>query len=217
MYDETQEILMNENIIIVNSNDKPIRPGTKKECHLLLNKNSSLLHRAFSVFLFDLEGKKLLIQKRSNKKIIFPQYWANSCCSHPLYNKNEMELGPENLGVKRAAIRKLKQELGISPDELSINDFKFVTKIKYSANYNNTWAEHEIDHILILQAKVHLNINHNEVEKIQWFTKEELKHFMNTTKDLISPWFDLIEKTFLYSWWNNLGNLSSDNLIHRLN
>ena len=216
MYDKTQLELMKEEIIVIDQDDNPIKPGTKKECHLL-NNNSSLLHRAFSVFLFDPQGEKLLMQKRSTKKITFPLYWANTCCSHPFYTAEEMELGNNNVGVKRAAIRKLKQELGITSDELPIDQFKFITKIHYSAAYDDIWGEHEIDHILIIQAKVNLNINYNEVEQIQWLTKEEVKSFVETTTDLVSPWFKLIENNFLYSWWDNLQNLTSDNLIHRLN
>lgn len=62
------------------------------------NINKNMLHRAFSVFLFNSEGK-LLLQKRSDTKITFPGYWTNTCCSHPLYNDDEL---PEEgqLGMK---------------------------------------------------------------------------------------------------------------------
>jgi isopentenyl-diphosphate delta-isomerase len=69
------------------------------------NIKEGLLHRAFSLFLFDKQGR-LLLQQRSPEKITFPLYWANTCCSHPLYNEAEMEL-ENGLGVKRAAIRKV--------------------------------------------------------------------------------------------------------------
>ena len=90
-FDEVQLALMDEKIIIVDENDDVLRPGTKKECHLNVNIDKGLLHRAFSVFLFNSDGK-LLLQQRSDKKITFPLYWANTCCSHPLFFESEMEL-----------------------------------------------------------------------------------------------------------------------------
>ena len=62
-----------------------------------------------------------------------------------------------------AAIRKLEQELGIDPSQFSTDDFTFMTKMRYSARMNETWIEREIDHILIAQKDVELNINENEV------------------------------------------------------
>src|SRR5688572_25850433 len=99
-YDPSQLKFMEEEmLIVVDENDQVIRPGTKKECHLNENIRKGLLHRAFSVFLFNSE-KKLLLQQRSDKKITFPLYWANTCCSHPLYT--ESELSEDNhIGVKR--------------------------------------------------------------------------------------------------------------------
>ena len=78
-----------------------------------------LFNRAFSVLLFDKSGR-LLLQKRASHKITFPNVWANSCCSHPLYSDEEMETR-NHLGVKSAAIRKLEQELGIDPSQVSID------------------------------------------------------------------------------------------------
>lgn len=78
---------------------------------------SGLLHRAFSVFLFNTENK-LLLQQRSDAKITFPGYFTNSCCSHPLNVPGELE---ENnaMGVKRAAQRRLKAELGIPKEQVT--------------------------------------------------------------------------------------------------
>ena len=73
-----------------------------------------LLHRAFSVFLFD-SSNKLLLQQRSDAKITFPAYFTNTCCSHPLFLSEERE---GELGVRRAARRKLNQELGIPLEQV---------------------------------------------------------------------------------------------------
>ena len=85
---------------------------TKRDCHLKANIiEHGMLHRAFSVFLFNKKGD-LLMQKRSDKKITFPGYITNSCCSHPLHNDEELE-EYNNIGIRKAAKRRLSYELGI--------------------------------------------------------------------------------------------------------
>ena len=99
--ESVQESLMAEAVIQVTEHDEVIGPISKLDSHFGVGK----YHRAFSVLLFDSSGR-LLLQKRASHKITFPGVWANSCCSHPLYSEDEMEL-KNALGVKRAAIRKL--------------------------------------------------------------------------------------------------------------
>merc|ERR1719160_1765880 len=102
---------MKELCIVVDENDQVVGYDTKKNCHLL--SKGLKLHRAFSVFLFDSQNR-LMLQKRSGDKITFPHFWANTCCSHPLHTEDGSELPiKDGLGAKRAAIRKLEQELGI--------------------------------------------------------------------------------------------------------
>lgn len=90
-YDEEQIRLMEERCIVVSNDDEPLRDGSKKECHLMTNIEKGLLHRAFSVFLFDPVTGKLLLQRRATEKITFPDMWTNTCCSHPLAIKGELE------------------------------------------------------------------------------------------------------------------------------
>lgn len=116
--DSTQLQLLAEQCILVTPQDKALGPETKKNCHLNANIESGLLHRAFSVFLFDTKGR-LLLQQRSLAKITFPEYFTNTCCSHPLYRPEELEENEEK-GVRRAAQRKLGHELGIPPEEVII-------------------------------------------------------------------------------------------------
>ncbi|HIC22025.1 MAG TPA: isopentenyl-diphosphate delta-isomerase, partial [Planctomycetes bacterium] len=97
---------MDEMCILVDEQDNAIGSASKVDCHL----GSGKLHRAFSLLLFDSKDR-LLIQKRAASKITFPSVWANSCCSHPLDVKGENE-AEDGIGAKRAAIRKLQQELG---------------------------------------------------------------------------------------------------------
>ena len=118
---------------------KPLRKG-----HLITNINSGLLHRAFSVFLFN-SRNQLLLQQRASEKITFPDMWTNTCCSHPLGIPGEtgatLEAAVE--GVRRAAQRKLDHELGIKKDQVPLDRFKFLTRIHYLASSDGKWGEHE--------------------------------------------------------------------------
>ncbi len=155
MLDEQQiQFMEQEYCILVNENDEPQGRESKKFCHLMTNINQSdnrALHRAFSVFLFNADGK-LLLQQRAHDKITFPLYWTNTCCSHPLDNFEAEKLSLEQqkqqnstqpLGVAVAAIRKLEHELGVEPKDLDVSKFKFMTRILYKAPFDATWGEHE--------------------------------------------------------------------------
>ena len=215
--DSEQISLMSEAVIIVDENDQIVTEASKVSAHY----QAGLLHRAFSVLLFDSE-KRLLLQKRADDKVTFPGVWANSCCSHPLSSDLESE-SVNSMGVKRAAIRKLHQELGIEPRDIDIDDFHFITKMMYSARMNADWIEREIDHILVIQADVNVTINENEVSEIKWVNQKELADILSGSHDIggeIAPWFRCIaERIMTDEWWSAVGdaNLLSglrDDLIH---
>ncbi|XP_071158197.1 isopentenyl-diphosphate Delta-isomerase 1-like isoform X2 [Mytilus edulis] len=227
--DVTQVQLMKEECILIDENDKQIGSASKKHCHLLKNINEGLLHRAFSVFLFNLPGLlhrafsvflfnqegQLLLQQRSDAKITFPDNFTNTCCSHPLNTDPELEEG-NAIGVRRAAQRKLKHELGISPEQVSVDDFKYLTRIQYKAGNqpeDGIWGESEIDYILFIQKDVDLNINTNEVKSYRYLSQDQLRDFLATSDSegrLITPWFRLITDRFLYKWWSKLGDLETE-------
>lgn len=110
----------------------------------MTNIDSGLLHRAFSVFLFD-DQNRLLLQQRADEKITFPNLWTNTCCSHPLGIPGEtgVTLDESVAGVKRAAQRKLEHELGIKPEQVPLDKFQFLTRIHYKAPSDGKWGEHE--------------------------------------------------------------------------
>ena len=93
-------------------------------------------HRAFSVFLFD-KNNKLLLQKRSNKKVTFPSRWINTCCSHPLSIEMDMQ---NNIGIRKAAKRRIQYELNI---DIDINNLFPIEKILYRADSDETFEEYE--------------------------------------------------------------------------
>jgi isopentenyl-diphosphate delta-isomerase len=168
-----------------------------------------MLHRAFSVFLFSRDGK-LLLQQRSGAKITFPLRWTNTCCSHPLDIDGERE-EKGHLGVKRAAVRKLEHELGIKRGAVPVEALKFLTRIYYLAESDNeTWGEHEIDHILFAQCDVACAVNENEVAGVMWVTKEELQRLFAERAQrnvVLTPWFEMIANQFLFKWWDQLDHI----------
>jgi isopentenyl-diphosphate delta-isomerase len=110
----------------------------------MANIDQGLLHRAFSVFLFD-SNNRLLLQQRASEKITFPNMWTNTCCSHPLGIPGETGVTMQEsvMGVKRAAQRKLHHELGIQAEQVPLELFKFLTRIHYKAPSDGKWGEHE--------------------------------------------------------------------------
>ena len=114
--DATQEKYLEERCILVDENDVVVGSETKRTCHLNTNIEAGMLHRAFSVFLFNSKSE-LLLQKRSSAKITFPNCWTNTCCSHPLHCAEELE-ETDHVGVKRAVRRKLNHELGIPQEQV---------------------------------------------------------------------------------------------------
>ncbi|KAH3679622.1 hypothetical protein WICMUC_000854 [Wickerhamomyces mucosus] len=212
-HDKEQIKLMEELCIVLDYNDNAIGAGTKKLCHIMDNIEKGLLHRAFSVFLFNEEGK-LLLQQRASEKITFADMWTNTCCSHPLAIPNE--LGQNNdlnsciNGVKFAAQRKLLQELGIESIDIPIDDFKFLTRIHYKAPSNGIWGEHEIDYILIIKSfQPKLNPNPNEVKDLKYVDSIELKNMFKDSNLKFTPWFKLICENYLFKWWDQLDNLEN--------
>lgn len=204
--DAEQEKLMEEMLILVDDNDCELDSESKRNCHF----GPAKLHRAFSLFIF-YDGK-LLLQKRSRHKVTFPLMWTNTCCSHPLYNEIERD---GISGAKMAVIRKVQQELGIIPDDIPTSKLEFITKILYKAPSGNSWAEHEVDYIFIMNKFVTVAENWNEVSETRWVDKEELKQML-AGEDSFTPWFRLISRQFLFDWWEKLSDLSQlkDSIIH---
>ncbi|KAI4153246.1 MAG: hypothetical protein LQ340_002432 [Diploschistes diacapsis] len=199
---------MDEVCIVLDSADAAIGSASKKTCHLMSNIRAGLLHRAFSVFLFDPASKKLLLQQRASEKITFPDMWTNTCCSHPLGVPGETGdgLAASVRGVKRAARRKLQQELGIGPERVPEAGFRFLTRIHYAAESSGVWGEHEIDYILFIQAAVDLELNPNEVKDAKYVSPDELKEMFKNNELTFTPWFRLICETLLFEWWDHLDN-----------
>jgi isopentenyl-diphosphate delta-isomerase len=216
-YDAEQIRLMDEVCIVIDTSDNRIGSASKKACHLMSNINAGLLHRAFSVFLFDPKSKNLLLQQRAAEKITFPNMWTNTCCSHPLAHPVEAGTGElvSNVdGAKRAAQRKLGHELGIKAEQVPVSAFEFLTRIQYLAPSDGKWGEHEIDYILFIEADVDVAVNANEVQDTRWVDAEELRQMFKDAESAsgkdkalrFTPWFRLICEGMLFEWWEALKN-----------
>ncbi len=202
--DAEQATLMAEAVICVAEDDTVIGPMSKLETH----QGAGHYHRAFSVLLFNSKGE-MLLQQRSADKVTFPNVWANACCSHPLHSQEEMET--ENaMGVKRAAVRKLEQELGIDPSTVSTDDMVFMTKMRYAARMNHEWIEREVDHILVMCADLEINPNPNEVANIMWVNHDELEAMLieeRPPEQAIAPWFRCIAARIMQpTWWTSFND-----------
>ncbi|KAL2209010.1 Isopentenyldiphosphate isomerase [Sarocladium strictum] len=204
-HDEEQIRLMDEVCIVLDDNDMPIGKASKKVCHLMTNIDKGLLHRAFSVFLFN-DKNELLLQQRASEKITFPDMWTNTCCSHPLGIPGETgSTLPDAIeGVKRAAQRKLDHELGIKKEQVPIEKFQFLTRIHYKAPSDGKWGEHEVDYILFIKANVDLDPSPNEVQATQYVSADKLKELFEDSSLKFTPWFKLICNSMLFEWWQNL-------------
>lgn len=196
----------------------------------MTNIDKGLLHRAFSVFLFD-SNDRLLLQQRASEKITFPDMWTNTCCSHPLGIPGETgaELDAAVLGVKRAAQRKLNHELGIKAEQVPLEKFEFFTRIHYKAPSDGKWGEHEgkspteglpavrnstdyvlVDYILFIKADVDLEPSPNEVRDTCYVSADELKKMFEQPGLKFTPWFKLICNSMLFEWWSHLGTPALD-------
>ncbi|KAF4797036.1 Isopentenyl-diphosphate Delta-isomerase 1 [Turdus rufiventris] len=147
--------------------------------------------------------------------------FTNTCCSHPLSHPQELEEN-DAIGVRRAAQRRLKAELGIPMEQVTPEEISYLTRIHYKAKSDGIWGEHEIDYILFVQKDVTLNPDPNEIQSYCYVTQKELKQLLDKAarnEVKITPWFKLIAETFLFKWWDNLNNLNKfveHEKIHRM-
>ncbi|KAF2367447.1 Isopentenyl-diphosphate delta-isomerase type 1 [Trinorchestia longiramus] len=213
-------MLLDEQCILVDERDQITGLASKLDCHKWNTESqSSLLHRAFSVFLFNSQGE-LLVQQRSSQKVTFPGYFTNSCCSHPLHVEAEKH-GVR--GAVAAARRRLNFELGIPEEQVSPDDFQYLTRIHYSGRVEGSpFAEHEIDYIFVVQKDVELHPNPDEVACVQYVARDHFTDFLqelNKNNIPVTPWFDIISRHFLTRWWDTLPALHhvvDHQLIHHL-
>ncbi len=159
-----------EHVILVDEADNETGTMEKMEAH-----RKGVLHRAFSILLFNSKGE-LLLQKRSSKKYHSGGLWTNTCCSHP--NPGE--------SIAKAANRKLKQEMGI--DLYPEFAFKFI----YKTSLDHQLMEHEYDYVLIGQFDGQPIINPEEVEDWKFVDIVSVKKELEANPESYTYWFKVI-------------------------
>ena len=169
-----------EQVILVDKHDNKLGVMYKDEVHC----NNTPLHRGFSIFIFN-DKNQLLIQKRSNKKKVYPLIWSNSCCGHP---KPANSLNDNDESYENAALRRCKFELGID----NLKNIKVIATFIYNCKTNNI-MENEVCGIMTAKYSGGLNINIQEVADIKWIEWERWVEVINSYPDRYSPW--CIEET----------------------
>ena len=158
-----------ELVVLVDKNDNPIGHMEKQEAHL-----KGLLHRAFSIFVFNSKNE-LLLQKRALNKYHSGGLWTNTCCSHP--RKNET--------VLNAANRRLMEEMGMSCKLTP--KFNFI----YKAKLDNNLYEHEFDHVFFGFTDRPPILNKNEVDSFSYKSLEFISKDMLSNPNNYTEWFKI--------------------------
>ncbi|KAK6915768.1 NUDIX hydrolase domain [Dillenia turbinata] len=203
-----RRLMFEDECILVDENDRVVGHDSKYNCHLMEKiESENLLHRAFSVFLFN-SKYELLLHQRSATKVTFPLFWTNTCCSHPLYRESEL-IDEKALGVRNAAQRKLLDELGIQAEDVPVDEFTPLGRILYKAPSDGKWGEHELDYLLFIVRDVNVKPNPDEVADVKYVNREQLKELIRKADAgeeglKLSPWFRLVVDNFLFKWWDHL-------------
>ncbi|MEP6465912.1 MAG: isopentenyl-diphosphate Delta-isomerase [Parafilimonas sp.] len=166
-----------EEVILVNERDEEIGILEKMEAH-----RKGILHRAFSVFIFN-NKKEMLLQQRAINKYHSGGLWTNACCSHPKPGE----------ATETAARRRLKEELGF--ETLLKEIFHFT----YNASFENGLTEHEFDHVFTGVYNGEINFNKHEVKDICFRLMEEIESDLQTHPNKFTAWF-LIAFPLIKKW-----------------
>ncbi len=166
----TREVVSSEEepLILVDERDREIGHLSKGECH----DGDGVLHRAFSLFIFNSAGE-LLLQQRSEEKRLWPLFWSNSCCSHPRRG--------ESLTV--ATQRRLDQELGMEAE------FHRLFTFQYQVPYLDLGSENEVCSVFVGRCDEPPRPNATEIAAVRWITADELDREFRDQPETFTPWF----------------------------
>lgn len=157
-----------ERLILVDADDRELGSLSKGECH----DGVGVLHRAFSVFVFNSSGS-LLLQQRSANKRLWPLYWSNSCCSHPRSGES----------MQIATRRRLEEELRLSVEP------EFVYKFSYRAQYGDIGAENELCSVFLARTDQDVVANETEIATVRYVSAADLEQEFEADAAQFTPWF----------------------------
>lgn len=166
--------MIEEQVILVNEQDEQIGLMPKMEAH-----EKAILHRAFSVFIFNSKNE-LMLQQRAAHKYHSPLLWTNTCCSHQRDGESNLEAGK----------RRLEEEMGF------VTPLTETTSFIYKAPFDNGLTEHELDHIMVGNYDGEPIINPDEVADWKWMPLEAVKSDIALNPQLYTAWFKIIFEKF---------------------
>lgn len=169
--DNNRQVSFNdENLIVVDENNQILGYQDKETCH----QGEGILHRAFSIFLFNDAGE-VLLQQRSAEKPLWPLIWSNSCCSHPRKGEN----------LDQSTRRRLAEELGIN------SNLQYLYTFRYHARYKDIGSEHEICAVFIGKSNDQIQVNPTEIADWKWVSQHELTSRIESEPEHYSPWMKM--------------------------
>lgn len=178
-----------ESLIVVDHDDNVLGFEAKNTCHA----GEGILHRAFSIFVFDHAGR-VLIQQRAANKPLWPNYWANACCSHPRSGERDAE----------AADRRVREELGISPP------LQFLYKFRYHARYGDAGSEHELCSIYAAVSTAPIAVNTTEIAATRLIEPDRLDAELQQQPESYAPWIKLEWPRIRSEHWATIEGLLHD-------
>ncbi|MGN8157930.1 isopentenyl-diphosphate Delta-isomerase [Salinisphaera sp. SWV1] len=159
-----------EPLILVDSDDNVLGHMPKAEAHL----GDGVLHRAFSIFLFNSAGD-VLMQQRADAKQLWGGFWSNSVCSHPRRGET----------VAEAAKRRLREEIGIDAD------VTYLYKFEYHARFGDIGAEHEMCSVFAAGSDAPVTGNPNEIADFSFVAPEALDADLAAHPNRYTPWIKM--------------------------
>jgi isopentenyl-diphosphate Delta-isomerase len=169
--DDSDIMADSDALILVDESDRRLGSLSKEACH----QGRGVLHRAFSLLIFNGRGE-LLVQQRAPGKRLWPLYWSNSVCSHPRSNES----------MESATRRRLNEELGIGCA------LQFLYKFQYHAQFDETGAEHELCSVYIGRSDGPIRVNEEEIHDWRWMPPDLLQsEIAGADSCRYTPWFVL--------------------------
>jgi len=178
--------MKSEKLVLVDEKDNVVGYEEKEKCH----EGNGILHRAFSVFIFN-DKRELLMQQRSHFKKLWPLYWSNTCCSHPRVNES----------YETAAKRRLFEECGFNCE------LKYLYKFNYSAKFKNIGSENELCAVLIGkfdENSMKISQNSEEIADFKWAGLDEILLDMHVNKNNYTPWFKIEFESIIYDYFKEV-------------
>jgi isopentenyl-diphosphate delta-isomerase len=188
MHDDRRVSFDDEPLIMVDGDDNILGFRSKADAH----KGDGILHRAFSVFLFNDRGE-VLMQRRSEGKLLWPNYWSNSCCSHPRRGESMAD----------AVRRRVPEELGVTAE------VEYLFRFQYHAPFGERGSERELCSVFFGRCDDALQTNENEIAEWEWTSVPHFESCLARWPQVYTPWLKLEWARIRESHWDVLERYAS--------